>query len=106
MLSASNADGPNGLIESLIMASVKATRSMSPSTEGPLATRMRDCPGGAVKNVEYRRVTSEAKSPRILPPQPHTSLPMPKYFTVQGGSRPLRRRSSASVDFSDEVIYS
>ncbi len=42
----------------------------------------------------------------MLPPQPQVSLPTPKYGKLQGLSRPFFRRSSASVDFVSDVMYS
>src|SRR5690606_33875739 len=45
-------------------------------------------------------------SARIRPPQPLGSLPMPRKSIFHGSSRPLRRRSWASVELVGEVMYS
>ena len=42
----------------------------------------------------------------MLPPQPQVSLPIAKYFTFHGLSRPFLRRSCASVESVSEVMYS
>ncbi len=56
--------------------------------------------------MEYCRARSAYASPRMLPPQPHGSLPMPKNGTRHGSSRPCSRRREAIGESSARVRYS
>src|SRR5690606_21557998 len=62
-------------------------------------------PCGTMKPT-YWRNWSANHSARIRPPQPLGSLPMPRKSIFHGSSRPLRRRSWASVELVGEVMYS
>ena len=42
----------------------------------------------------------------MLPPQPHVSLPTPKYGSRHGFSRPFCRRRFAIGESASEVMYS
>ena len=56
--------------------------------------------------VAYCRARSAEYSARMLPPQPHVSLPIPQNFTRHGSSRPLALRSRTIGLSPSRVRYS